>query len=280
VSLTSFLKIRKVSERFKAEFIMPSLGSKRELRAPLLSTNHSSLVGTAFDYLLRFYVKRLNPKSKTRDWIAQKAAKIIVEIDDCPISPSEIVANAKKVYRRYLQTGKIDDKLLRAVLCLAKLDPIFRSPFFFLSPAQDSYFETLGNIDSQDIQDLRQLISLVQPQAFTTKGVCSLNPFFGCASKLVGGADCDLVIDDILLEIKTVQKFELKREYFNQLIGYYVLSRIGGISGMLQNHRINRLGIYFSRHGYLWLFRVDTVLNEKKLPEFIRWFKQQAKSLS
>jgi hypothetical protein len=70
MSLTSFLERKDVRERFRQEFDMPRMKTKRELLAPPLS-NRYSLVGTAFDYLARFYVKRLNPDAITKAWIAE-----------------------------------------------------------------------------------------------------------------------------------------------------------------------------------------------------------------
>jgi hypothetical protein len=261
MSLTSFLKnSADVRERFKSEFVTPPLGTMKDLIAPPLTPSPSP-VGTAFDYLLRFYIERLNPKSKVREWIAEVAA------DDFP----ELLEKARESHKQFLQNGNISDELLQAVLCLAQLEPLGRR---FVD---DSYLDTIGKIDPKDVQDLRKLISLVRPEMFKAQNVCLLNPCFGRASELVGGADCDLVIDDSLIDIKTVKDFKVKREYFDQLIGYYVLSRIGGIEGSPKAHSINRLGIYFSRHGYLWLFNVGEVLKEAQLPSFLDWFKKRAK---
>ncbi|MDE3067802.1 MAG: hypothetical protein KGJ60_09655, partial [Verrucomicrobiota bacterium] len=115
------------------------------------------------------------------------------------------------------------------------------------------------------------------PETFKAKKVCALNPTFGRASELVGGADCDMVIDDALIEVKTTKNFVVERKYFDQLIGYYILFRIGGIDGLPRTHSIKKLGIYFSRHGHLWLFKVSDVIDEKKLPKFINWFKKEAR---
>ena len=49
---------------------MPSLVVTKEMAAPPLTENFS-LVGTAFDYLLRFYIERQNPKAVTRKWVAE-----------------------------------------------------------------------------------------------------------------------------------------------------------------------------------------------------------------
>jgi len=51
-----------------------------------------------------------------------------------------------------------------------------------------------------------------------------LNPEFGQASRLVGGADADLWIDGYLLDIKYVRK--VSRGHIRQLIGYAALARL------------------------------------------------------
>lgn len=271
MSLTSFLKnSADVRQRFKAEFTMPSMDTTKQLAAPPLTQNYS-LVGTAFDYLLRFYVERLNPKSKTGEWVAERGALCdALEVDGHRFDIAGTIKKAKAAHEQYLQTGKIDDKLLRAALNLAQLDAVARR-------GDESYYEMLDKADRNDVQDLQRLISLVKPESFKAKRVCALNPTFGHASELVGGADCDVVLDDALIEVKTTKNLEVKREYFDQLIGYYILSRIGGIDDLPKTHSIKKLGIYFSRHGYLWLFKVSDVVDEKTLPKFISWFKKQAK---
>jgi hypothetical protein len=98
------------------------------------------------------------------------------------------------------------------------------------------------------------------------------------ASELVGGADIDLVIDDMMIDVKTTKNLELRREHFNQLIGYYALYRIGGIGAMPRNHEIKRVGIYFSRYGYLHLIKIQDVIDENSFPRFLEWFVERATS--
>jgi hypothetical protein len=267
MSLTSFLRKKStadVRQRFNAEFTMPHLSAMPEMAAPPLTENYS-LVGSAFDYLLRFYIQRLNPKASTQKWIAEEA---VLDYESQKLNA--LLADAKSQHRKYLSSGKIDGKLLRSVLHLAQIDVLYRA-------GDDSYYGSVGIVDQKDIRDLRRLISLVQPKMFKTKKACVLNPTFGRASDLVWGADCDLVIDDALIEIKTTKISKVKRDYFDQLIGYYILFRIGRIKGLGKTHSIKRLGIYFSRHGYLWIFKVSDVIREKLSPKFLSWFKKRAK---
>ena len=179
----------------------------------------------------------------------------------------EIIQLSRKVYDEFIRKGKMGSDLFKAVLLLAQVDVIYRAGLVD---------ENLGNIDEGDIKDLRSLISIVKSEYFKAKKICILNPIFGIASQLVGGADCDLVIDDAIIDIKTTKKLNLTREYFDQLIGYYILYKIGGIEGMPSNCEIKRLGIYFSRYGYLHFIDVRDIIREDAFPNFVEWFKKRA----
>ncbi|MBO9336885.1 MAG: hypothetical protein J7455_19850, partial [Roseiflexus sp.] len=257
MSLTSFLERKDVRDRFRQEFAMPGMKVKRELLAPPLS-NRYSLVGTAFDYLARFYVKRLNPHAITRRWIAEQ---VLLDLSWMPIwrqnsqsdttvygfswTPQEdyikdkrgtilrlselekkvrqIVERARVDYADYLSSGRITDELVESALRLAQIDPIFR-----LGVVD----KNLGDVHKEDMDDLLKLISLIDSQFFKAYCLCLLNPTFGEASSLVGGADADLVIDNAIIDIKTTKNFRLDREDFNQLIGYFVLHEIAGFGNL------------------------------------------------
>lgn len=61
----------------------------------------------------------------------------------------------------------------------------------------------------------------------------------------LGGADADLLLDGLLLEVKTVQNAALTQLLLWQVLGY-VLADTG------DTHRIRRVGFYFARHGIWW----------------------------
>src|ERR1700722_2366024 len=217
MSLTAFLKQADVRERFNAEFTKPPMDNESALLAPPLGKNNS-VVGSAFDYLLRFYIERLNPKANTAGWIAEEI------MNTRPLVPEyyqRLLDKARNHYDEYLLGGETNERLLRSVIHLANMEAEYRA-------SDSTNFPFAGFAGKKDIRDLRQLISLVHPKMFKAKGHCTLNPVFGRASNLVGGTDCDIVIDDAIIEIKTVKDCRIERSYFNQLIGYYVLSRIGG----------------------------------------------------
>lgn len=269
MSLTSFLDNVDARQKFRQEFRKPRFRTKTEPLAPPL-TNHYGLVGTAFDYLLRFYVRYLNPKKALdRKWVAEMALEIIKAKNYEPLykKACNILSKAEENHSAFLETGRINDELIKSTLLLAQLDLVFRTGIVD---------QNIGVIDNKDVEDLRNLISLVDPKTFEVNEICLLNPTFGTASALVGGADADLVVDDVIIEIKTERKLELRRRSFNQLIGYYVLYRIGGIDGMPPKRQIKSLGIYFSRYSYFYAVNVQDIIDKKTFPRFLDWFKERA----
>ena len=265
MSLTSFIENSDVRRKFKEEFPRQPVPRENDPIAPPL-TKHYGLVGTAFDYLLRFYLKRLNPMAKTSPWVAEMVPELLADNKRMQKKAEQIVAEAKRVYVQYLRCGRIGKPLLKSVVLLAQLDPIYRS-------GTDEY--DIGRVDERDMHDLKALISLVRPKLFEAKKVVVLNPTFGSASHLVGGADADLLIDNMLVDVKTTKELRVRRDSYNQLIGYYILSTIGGISGLSRSYPIEKLSIYFSRYGGLYTVNVKDIINPKRFRSFVRWFRDR-----
>ena len=284
MSLTSFLRDKDVRDRFRQEFQKPRFSAKKDLLAPPL-TKRYSLVGTAFDYLLRFYVQRLNPQAVTGRWVAELSVShplsplltnVVLDADTGRISFTEtdqtrkvrqIIEQAKKVHSNYLSSGEVTDEVIESTLLLAQLDPVFRAGFVD---------ENIGTVHKEDVADLRNLISIVNPEVFRARELCLLNPTFGGGSRLVGGADADLVIDDTIIDVKTTKKLELQRKHFDQLIGYYVLHEIAGVGELRPKPEITKVAIYFSRYAYPYVLDLHEVIDGRTFPDFIRWFKDRA----
>ncbi len=132
--------------------------------------------------------------------------------------------------------------------------------------------EGLGTTYPEDVRDLRSLMKLIRPELFPSTRRCLLNPTFGAASRNIGGADADLILDDMLIDIKTTKHSVLSQDHFNQLIGYYALHELSGLKDGRRKSRINRLGIYFARHAYIEVFAVKDVINPDTFPSFLKWF--------
>jgi hypothetical protein len=147
---------------------------------------------------------------------------------------------------------------------LAKLDAYFRAGV--IDP-------NLSHDDGLDIKDLRKLMIIAnESEYFKVDTSCYLNPNFGKGSVFVGGADADLIIDDTLIDLKVSKRLILDRNHLNQLIGYYILSIIGGINDAPDSRPIKNIGVYFARHGVLWKSPILSFSNETEVLKFKNWF--------
>jgi hypothetical protein len=297
MSLTHFVGLPEIRQSLNEQFVMPSLKTPDDIRVEP-KTKSYSLIGTAFDYLFRFNLKRLNSTALTKRWIAELALNLLPQdYDDeelkvesnstgVPIevlkevvglkiktqskSPREkgerLITEAKQVYSEYLQSGIMSDDVIRATVHLAQIDPIYRASY--VDP-------NLGEVDDLVIQEMRELIEIVNNDAFIAKDHCLLNPTFGDASLKVGGADADFIIDGCMVDIKTTKSARFTRDQFNQLVGYYILHDIGGIDGD-RNITITSLGVYYSRYGKLCTFPVAPLIG-KEFSSFVKWFRGKMK---
>jgi len=302
LSLSKFIELPDVKARLRQEFVKPRFSEDKPMLAPVKTAN-TSKIGIAFDYLMRFYAKYLNLNAVSNQWVAEKALEIlnvikdndtvetppnsrlrkVSDIDESPKSFIEdwkkvkykyhsqakiTIETAKKNYKSYLKNGKMDDKLIASALDLATLDVLVTAGY--VPPLKRS------KPDKNDMEDLRQLIAIINPDTIKAEHTCVLNPSFGPEATKLMNAEGDIVIDDILIDIKTVNNLKVDRKIFNQLLGYYTLYRIGGIQGMPSSNQINKLGIYFSRHGHLHTYKVEDLVNESSYLDFIEWFKERA----
>lgn len=284
MSATSLVKYYPIKESFKKIFSKPSLRlrPKPELKAPSLTKN-PSLVGSAFDYLFRFLIKSINPHAEDGEWIAvnglhileEKAKENSVYIKDYKLGCLKL-KKAQKNYKMFLKEGKITDGLLESTVWLAKLERFYRvrSKFDILI---NSFAEP---VDQETLQDLKNLVEIVELDTFKSNGRVVLNPSWKQFSSALGGADGDLIIDDLLIEIKTLTRLNLEAKYFNQLMIYYLLSVAFRVYCQPEAPKITRLGIYFSRYAFLYIFNVKDVIIDFRLQRVIDWFLRSAQLIT
>lgn len=234
MSLSDFAKF--AASLIDAMFDKPTFDIRGELLAPPLTKNYGT-VGTAFDYAMRLKLLSFNRKFvKDFPLVARHGAK-------ADRKRKQFLSAFDQRKDAYLRGEMPIVSLLPDCVALAKLEAVFRSGRNF--PNADIFYA-----DEEDIRDLRRLVELVEEELFTATQQCILNPTFGQSSLDVGGADADFIIDGTLVEIKTTKTIEFKREYFRQLMGYYILNkREHDMHG-----EIEKLGIYFSRFGELLTF--------------------------
>ena len=176
-----------------------------------------------------------------------------------------MIANAEKNYANFMINGVLTDELLKSVIDLAKIDEIYRSSLKCFNRNLEEY-----NKDRlKDLKKLYQIISIPKEDISNAY----LNPTFGEGSKLVGGADGDLIVDNLLIDVKTTKNIKFSIKYWRQLVGYLTLIDIQG-----KYTPINQAGIYFSRYGYYFTFNTERVYHHNKYNEFKKWFIQKAEA--
>ena len=151
----------------------------------------------------------------------------------------------------------------------------------FLPPAADAIF--VEPIPQREIDDLLALYRAIPDDLFRGESVW-LNPDLSILNedirpelrKLVAGgvkADADLIVDDLLIDIKTSRDRMtrlLPLQDFCQLMGYFALTSLEG------RHRIGRLGIYYARYGYLFEFPIPRArAGSGGRSAFLEWFRKQ-----
>ena len=235
------------------------------------------IMGTAFDYLLRFAIEHKYSHHTSREWVAENSLQLLQHVEargivtiggvNIPKLARTIkmeVQTAKRIHTRYMSGEELNDELFRVAIVLARIDAIYRAGLFSLK-------EFDPTIDDGDIKDLRNLMRIADLSQFRPEHTCLLNPHFGDASKMVHGADADIIVDDTLIDIKTTKILSFTSVYYHQLIGYYVLSRIGQVNGE-RKIDIKNLGIYYSRYGLLYKFPIKPIIDGVDLDGFVKKF--------
>jgi hypothetical protein len=285
MSLSKFLSLKDVHSFLKQNLEKPSMIKGVELKVPLASPR-PAIIGTAFDYLLRFYIKYSIPSAIENLWHAEWALSSPLspllkdsiydietgKFDKTPntkqfITAQRYLAVAKKEYSKYIKSGNLTHDLISSTIFLAQLEDIYRSGYIDLEVAESH---------EQDILELSALISNVNPDLGKSKSIVLLNPTFGKGSELVQGADADLFIDSTLIDIKTTKNFELPLGYYLQLISYAILHEIGSIGEQNPKVKIDKIGIYYSRFGYLFSLHLNDLLSQSELNDFSIWFRKRA----
>jgi hypothetical protein len=219
-------------------FTKPPFGLKREIKAQPQTKNYH-VVGMAFDYVFRLYMQKINSKLVSEfPLVAERG----VHGDK---KRRNFIKDFKDKKDEYLNDRLALYELISDCLILANIEIVFRS-------GRDFPNSELFVFSNQDIIDIINLLKLTENYNWKGQRQCYLNPSFGKSSIDLGGADTDLIIDDKLIDIKTTKEFKFRPAYFRQLIGYYILNiREKNMYGIIKT-----LGIYYSRHGFLFEFSV------------------------
>lgn len=129
--------------------------------------------------------------------------------------------------------------------------------------------------DPEDVEDLLALLAVVPFDALLHDKILLLNPSFGEVSKLVGGADTDLINGDLLVDFKTIKSGAMNARDLDQLLGYFFLARrYRQVNPSFPE--IKRLALYFCRHAYLWTIETMRWTDHPQFAEVEKWFFERA----
>lgn len=249
MSLTKVVETKEVREFMTPLLTIPRLDAGSNLRVASVAPSPSR-IGTAFDYLLRFGLAArglANPRGTT---VAQGGAERLT--GQAKRTGLREVARAEQTLLASAGAESLDPAGAEAALVLAAYDLCFRP-----GRADD-----VGRTPvAQDISELQALHAIVPWEEFRPVTRTLLNPTFGMGSQLVGGGDGDLIVDDLLIDIKTTKDSKVTPSYIRQLVGYALLANRYGIDDdPVPGSKIRRVGIYFSRVGKLVRADLDAVV--------------------
>jgi hypothetical protein len=275
MSLIQILELPDVAAEFGKYVRLPSPGPGTiKLLAPPVGHKSYSLVGTAFDYCMRFCIAAYNPGLVVdQTWIAEIALRAIEKEERwLPEGLSfELAVNgvfrARQLYQEFLESRIFTRRLARAALFLAAIDPAYRTG---PDTVETGYLR--GPLKAET-DDCLRLVHFIDPEMISAKKRAALNPSFGEASRLVGGADADLVIDDMLVEIKTSRYFQITPIMVYQLVGYRILLAACESGGSTAEGMplINHGAIYFSRYARLERFRYLDLIDPADFVQLAEW---------
>jgi superfamily II DNA or RNA helicase len=222
-------------------------------------TEHFALVGTAFDYLLRFEVQRRFPKAKSHRWVAEEAVDMIRwDPDRDSRAARRVLGQAKRAHREFIRARSPSREALEALaghaLRLAKLDQFYRAATLDL---------TFEEASPRDVRDLLRLLSIVPFDGpfggLLAHGPILLNPTFGKLSHKMGGADADLVAGGCLIDFKVTKFPKLTDENIAQVVGYSMLADLARTGNKRAFPELGEVGLYFARHAVLQTIELGPV---------------------
>ena len=248
----------------------------RRIAAPLLApplTRAYGLVGTAFDYAARFELQRRCPHARTESWVAKGALARLPRYTSEPKvirQATQLVEQAEAEVESYIEaeapTPKQRTAMAASAIRLAKIDATYR--IGFVDP-------TMAVAEPDNVKDILGLLEVAPFDVLSHPTILWLNPTFGAHSRLVGGADCDLVSGSRLIDIKVTKNDAMEPDYLLQLISYAILSR-GARDQSPDWPAVDELGIYFARHGHLWLTPASSIYEHPEYGNVESWYFQRA----
>lgn len=243
----------------------------------LTNNYYSTIIGITFDYLARFQIAQVLEICKEDVFnhiVAKNFFNKYKEIVD-----SNILKDLERKYKESLKyirkfiysENKVDCNMINQVFFLARLEQCWRG-----NRLPDN-INTLFNLPYDEIVDDLIKLSKTFEDAFVRKvvnpnSVVRFNPTFGKCSYMIGGADADIYIDGVLYDFKTSKKHGYKGKDIQQLMSYYIFSKINIDNEHLDSsfvrfgkkpYHVNRVAIYLARFGEINYIDIESIDKNK-----------------
>lgn len=254
---------------------LTGLASRQTLVPPLPGVD-AARSGTAIDFRARIALRDFEP----RDSVAAQGVSLLpgyADAVDNGAHRARVLAEAFDVAERIIDTPSDECELDRACLMLAHCEQVYRAgtPALAgslgeaLDAAEDGLTFAVG-VDESSLSDIRALMRANAGQVEKWRSLIAggerfePNPSF-VGSKLVGGADADWILGDVLIESKAYANLTVPalRGFIRQLLGYVMLD-------LDDAHGIRRVGIWLPRQGLTRTWSLDLLLggdSDKLLPK-------------
>jgi|GEM_PF-860821 len=228
-----------------------------------------AVAGIAFDYRLRYEFEVGDPNTFTAamgwtDLVRLPMGKRAADTgwSDLVQALFDLTSRANPVAGNLARSDELDLARLCGLLALYeqlyRMGGIFNQRTFETPIAQIGLNAPLERmlalVDDRLPADIAAMVALFRssvPEVANPRNV-SLNPRFARSADLLG-ADGDLIVDHLLLEVKTVKAAAISRRFAWQVLGYL-------LADTDDRHGIESVGWYFARQGTLWGYPVAEFL--------------------
>ena len=205
--------------------------------------HNSMTIGTAFDFMLASLLHRTKNRINALPKINRTG---IIPFDEKTREHESMIYNI---------TDKTEPSVTaRSCIMLAKLHDSVIS--WNMSGRRGQPIHSFRPLQAE-IRDVVSMSRLVDPSMFASLGEMSMQ------TRIRRGAVCDIMTNTAVIDVKTVLDGTLTRRQFNQCLTYAMLCK---------STDIRYIGIYFARHGKLFLHDISKYLTVK--PHIIALFKE------
>lgn len=163
-----------------------------------------------------------------------------------------------KILNKYVRKDLDDNVIIDVIIYFAKLDKLVHDL---------EYLPSLATNHDREVDDITLLLpnmnNFIDTIYKNYKKEEIIDNYNFKLGSIFGGAECDLILKDTLIDIKSNKELIITQYMICQLIGYYFLA-------LKENIEIKKLGIYFARYDYLHLIETkDLFKNFSNIEKFI-----------